>query len=61
MVCYKRWQLGTMQGGDMSGRQHFSGKEAATPTVADVPVSGEEHKTSQQELEGQGGNDPFNV
>jgi hypothetical protein len=50
-----------MQGGDMSGRQHFTGKEAAAPTVADVPVLGEEHKTFQQEVESQRGNDPFNV
>jgi hypothetical protein len=50
-----------MQGGDMSGRQPFTGEEAAASTVADVPVLGVEHKTSQQELESHGGNDPRNV
>ena len=45
----------------MSGRQHCIGKEAAAPTVADVPVLREEHEISQQELESQGGNYPFSV
>ena len=52
MGAYKRRWLGTMQGGDMLGRQHFTGKEATASTVADVTVLGEGHKTSQQELEG---------